>query len=278
VKVVAALVVSLAFAVVCAGPALAIHNGVPDGDAHPNVGFLAFDVDGEGQTPPFALCSGSVISDSVFLTAAHCIAAIPGVQWVVSLEGGSPADPVATTGFFPDDFPFALTVPVHRSIGAVVHPDFGGGQARENDLAVVLFPEGTFDGVTPVDLPTAGLLDELAAQGGLHDETVTLVGYGSDAELGPPRYGVFAYRQTATAPIQAVTTWGLRIQQAEAATGQGGLCYGDSGSPQFLGGSDSNLVVSSFSRHPTTCGGVSRGQRLDTASAREFLSQFVGLP
>ena len=101
-KVATALVVTLALALVGVRPALAIHNGVPDGDAHPNVGFLAFDVDGEGETPPFALCSGSVISDSVFLTAAHCIAAIPGVQWVVSLEGGSPADPVTTTGFFPD--------------------------------------------------------------------------------------------------------------------------------------------------------------------------------
>jgi hypothetical protein len=271
-------VVSLALALAGTEPALAIDNGVPDGDTHPNVGLLAFDVDAEGETPPFALCTGSVISDSVFLTAAHCITAIPDVQWVVTLEGGSPGDPLTTPGFFPDDFPFAVTVPVYRSIGAAVHPDFGAGLSRENDLAVVLFPEGTFGHVTPVELPTAGLLDDLAAQGGLHGRNVTLVGYGTDAEVGPPRYFARGYRQTATAPIQAVTPRWLRIQQTTAATSQGALCLGDSGSPQFLGGSDSNLVVSTFSHHPTTCGGTSRAQRLDTASAREFLSRFVVLP
>ena len=277
-KVVAALAMSLALALVSAAPAVAIDNGVPDGDAHPNVGLLAFDVDGLGETPPFALCTGSVISDSVFLTAAHCITAIPDAQWVVTLDGGGPGDPVSTPGFFPDDFPFAVTGPVYQSIGAVVHPDFGSGSSRENDLAVVVFPNGTFDQVTPVELPTAGLLDDLAAHGGLHGRNVTLVGYGTGAEVGPPRYFSRGYRQTATAPIQAVTPRWLRIQQATAATSQGALCLGDSGSPQFLGGSGSNLVVSTFSHHPTTCGGTSRAQRLDTVSAREFLSQFVVLP
>ena len=277
-KVVAALVVSLALALASAGPALAIDNGVPDGDGHPNVGLLAFDIDDEGPTPPFALCTGAVISDDAFLTAAHCIAAIPDADWVVTLAGGSPEQPMATQGFFPDDFPFAVIGPVDRSIGVVVHPDFGRGLSRINDLAVVLFPEGTFAHVTPVDLPTAGLLDELAARGGLVGRTVTLVGYGTDAEVGPPRYFFHGYRQTATAPVQALTPRWLRIQHTPAATDQGSLCYGDSGSPQFLGGPESNLVVSLLSHGLTTCRGAARAQRLDTVSAREFLSQFIGLP
>jgi hypothetical protein len=277
VKVLVAVVVSLAFGLTCAGPALAIDNGMPDRDAHPNVGLLAFDVDGGGETPPFALCTGSVVSDSVFLTAAHCITAIPDAQWVVTLDGGGPDDPVAPPGFFPDDFPFAVTGPVYRSIGAVVHPDFDA-RLHENDLAVVLFPDGTFAHVTPVELPPAGLLDDLAARGGLVGQTLTLVGYGTDAEVGPPRYFFHGYRQTATAPIQALTPRWLRIQQTPDATGQGSLCLGDSGSPQFLGGSDSNLVISVFSHHATTCRGTSRAQRLDTPSAQEFLTEFATLP
>src|SRR5687768_17335565 len=86
---------SLLAALVLSAPAGALDHGVPDAEAHPNVGLLAFDIDGQGPTPPFALCTGSVISDDAFLTAAHCIAAIPDAQWVVTLDGGSPEQPVA---------------------------------------------------------------------------------------------------------------------------------------------------------------------------------------
>ena len=269
---------SLLAGLVLSAPAGAVHNGVPDGDAHPNVGLLAFDIDGEGPTPPFALCTGSVISDDAFLTAAHCIAAIPNAAWVVTLDGGSPEQPLATQGFFPDDFPFAVIGSVERSIGVIVHPEFGRGLSRINDLAVVLFPEDTFAHSTPVALPTAGLLADLAAHGGLVGRTVTLVGYGTDAEVGPPRYFFHGYRQTATAPVQALTPRWLRVQHTPAATDQGSLCYGDSGSPQFLGDSESNMIVSLLSHGLTTCRGAARAQRLDTASAREFLSRFIDLP
>lgn len=158
----------------------------------------------------------------------------------------------------------------------VVHPDYVDGEARRNDLAVVLFPEGTFADVTPIDLPSLNLLSTLNDGGGLHGDPVTLVGYGNDAELGPPRYLYPGYRQTGTAPIQGLTRNWLLIQGSTAATGGNGLCYGDSGSPQFLG--NTNLVVSIFSRHPTTCRGAVRAQRLDTASARKFLAQLVQLP
>ena len=57
---------SLLATLVLSAPAGAVDNGVPDRDAHPNVGLLAFDVDGEGPTPPFAFCTGSVISDDAF--------------------------------------------------------------------------------------------------------------------------------------------------------------------------------------------------------------------
>src|SRR3712207_2441220 len=95
---------------VLAPPAAAIIGGAPDGDRHPNVGMLAFDVDGTGPTPPFQLCTGTVISDRAFLTAAHCIEPPlielpPGVEWVVTLEPGSPSAPIVPGGTFPDEYP-----------------------------------------------------------------------------------------------------------------------------------------------------------------------------
>ena len=50
------------------GVALAITYGQPDGNKHPNVGALVGTFD--GQTYPY--CSGTLISPTVFLTAAHC--------------------------------------------------------------------------------------------------------------------------------------------------------------------------------------------------------------
>ena len=94
-----ALALSLLATLVLSAPAGAVDNGVPDGDRHPNVGLLGFDFDAEGESPPFFLCTGSVLSDRVFLTAAHCIDVFDDtVQWVASLEPGAPQHPAYTPG------------------------------------------------------------------------------------------------------------------------------------------------------------------------------------
>lgn len=257
-----------------APPALAVDEGVPDRDRHPYVGLLGFDLDGAGPTPPALLCSGSVLSDRHFLTAAHCIPAVPpDVEWVVTLEPGRPAAPVAVPGIFPDDFPFPLAVPARRGGVAIVHPKFDGDR-RAHDLAVIEFAQGTFAGVTPIELPKAGLLDRLRPA----RRSFRLVGYGADPEFGdgPPAFVVEGYRQTATAPFHSLTRRQLRLDGDAAATRGGSLCLGDSGSPQLVG--DSNLAVALFSSHADDCRGLLLSQRIDTPSERRFLRGFVDLP
>ena len=61
-------------------------------------------------------------------------------------------------------------------------------------------------------------------------------------------------------------------------TGNGGTCYGDSGGPHFLGGVNSNLVVSTTITGDAPCRSTDKTYRLDTASARNFLDDFVDLP
>ena len=270
-KLAAMLGIALLLALGAGAPALAVDEGVPDRDGHPNVGLLGFDTDAGGESPPGFLCTGFVISDRAFLTAAHCIAAMPpSVQWVASLESGSPASPVATPGVFPDDFPFPLLTTAKRSTEVVVHPRFGGPERLTHDVAVVLFPAGTFAGVTPVRLPRAGLLDRLARRAEPRRRHFRLVGYGTDPERGngAPQFVFEGYRQTATARLRALTARQLVLKSG----GRGGLCLGDSGSPQLLG--DSDVAVSLFSDPGERCH-IMRSQRLDTRSELRFLSPYA---
>jgi hypothetical protein len=59
-------------------------------------------------------------------------------------------------------------------------------------------------------------------------------------------------------------------------TGSGGTCFGDSGRPHFLG--SSRLVVSITVTGDRFCRATDVTYRSDTASARDFLDDFVDLP
>ena len=68
-KIVIASILALALVLSLVGVASAITNGQPDGDAHPYVGLLVFDV---APGVPGWRCSGSLIAPNVVLTAGHC--------------------------------------------------------------------------------------------------------------------------------------------------------------------------------------------------------------
>jgi hypothetical protein len=273
VKLCAAISAALVTAALAAAPALAVDEGVPDRSGHPYVGVLAADPDGDGPQAPFIWCSGSVVSDSVFLTAAHCITPQPPeTAWYVTLAPGSPRAPILVPGVFPDDgFDFPFLVPLMRADQAVTHPDFGGFENRTHDLAVLLFPPGTFAGVTPVELPKKRQLNRLD----LGRRPIRLVGYGVDPEHGDGGtvFIVEGYRQTATAPFRRLTRRQLLLDGDAAATRRGGLCLADSGSPQLFPGT--NLPLSLLSEVADDCRGVIQAQRLDTRAERRFLAGYL---
>ena len=244
-RVFAALATALAISACGAVPALAIDEGVPDFDGHPNVGLMGFDVDGDGPEPTVAWCTGTVVSDDVFLTAAHCLINFPaGTSFAVTLEPGGPATPVYRPGRIFDDFPYPFTPSPPFATKAVIHPRFGGDELRTHDVGVLVFPPSTFKDVTPVELPRADMLERIH----LRDRSFRLVGYGGDPEWGnggEPVLIAEGYRQTATAPFKRLTPTQLQLDGRSRVTGQGGVCLGDSGSPQFLG--DSNLQLSLMS-------------------------------
>ena len=254
---------------------LAAWGGEPDGNQHPMVGAMFADFDGDGVISGFELvCSGSYAGPSadgaydVFLTAGHCLAWVPssGIsQLFVSfdnevLDADGPANLIASVAY---DF----------------DPAFGHDSGDLHDLGVILLPAGSVTGIDPVQLPPAGYLDTLKAAGTLKDTPIELVGYGlvpAWQQPGGPQFSFDGVRRTADGTIKGLSQAWLRFNQNENATGDGGLCFGDSGSPQFLAGT--TLIVSTTTGGDTNCRANNYDYRLDTANARAFLGQYLTLP
>ena len=274
-----ALIVALAAvaALLPAAPALAISNGVPDGDGHPYVGLLT--VEEEGKR--YFVCSGFYAgahkndpSTGVFVTAAHCVA------WLPESENNTPDqlrvtfDPTVTI----DDDNAVTATNWHPATAIDFHPEFGHDHSNFKDYGVVLLADPV--DVEPVQLPAAGLLDGLAAKGALRSDTVfDNVGYGFMASFGqgPPAYANPPGRMYSTSLFQALTPAYLKLlMNSDAQEGNGGICFGDSGSPKLI--HQTNTVVALATGGDAVCRAQNYSQRLDIADAREFLGQHLELP
>jgi len=88
------------------------------------------------------------------------------------------------------------------------------------------------------------------------------------------RDGVRRYSQQSFSALQP--NW-LKLS-SNAALDNGGSCFNDSGAPHFYGGVTSNLTASMSIIVDPNCRSLDKTYRLDTASARDFLGQFVVLP
>jgi len=237
----------------------AIENGQHD-YRHHNVGAIGFYID--GWADPFSLCSGFVISDRAFVTAAHCIIFVEGFaqSWAVTLEPGTPENPISLTGIFNGgnllDFPM-LVEPID-AIAVHLHEDFDPG-SMTFDVAVLEFPPGTFK-VRPVRLAEPYYLDELDIQGVLYRRPVGLVGYGMLA-LIDEGYVVPGYRSRGFSKVSGINEDQLLITPTDVFDAR--MMLGDSGSPQFISG----RVVS--------LGGDVELQRLDLPEVLDFLAPFI---
>jgi secreted trypsin-like serine protease len=246
-----ALVLLLIAALSVATPALAITDGVVDGSAHPEVGgLIATQAYSDGT---WVYCSGTLISPTVFLTAAHCA------------EGGDDRVRVSFSSAYHDgDMTYAGTF--HAD------PAYSQQQSDPHDIAVVVLDKAV-KGIASARLPAADSLSGLT-----HGQPITSVGYGAHDVTSGPGGHEFLYddvRMVASGGLDSVTPSWLRVSM-NASTGDGGTCYGDSGGPNFLGGS--NVVAATTITGDAICRATNVDYRLDTPGARAFLGQWVRLP
>jgi hypothetical protein len=265
-----ALLVALTLAtcvagLVAASPAGAITDGTRD-TVHTNVGLVRFTTaDGRFR------CSGTLISQTVVLTAGHCTEG-PATNVYVSFDTDLALDPLA-----PNITPAEKAAREEHYITGTAHPDPGWtgtlSLSKQHDQGVVVLDapaNSKWAGIEPAPLPPVGYLN--GNQGALKNATFTLVGYGVDIGTKKAQI-VIRERQSTTSYLKnvqrEVVVFQINDQDSKAG---GGSCFGDSGGAVFVNGfvlGDSSYV-NSFS-----CNATGSYQRTDTAYSRNFLDSFL---
>ena len=222
----------------------------------------------------FPICSGTMITANVFLTAAHCTGfytqdlAPEGFTAFVSLDQSIPFGSLTTNK--------TALLPVAH---VVTNPNFSQAQSDSGDIGVLIL-ERNVRGVTPATLPACSLLDSLVAQNGLKNATFTNVGYGLQNRVvggGVPFFQDInpIPRMFSFSSFNSLNGGYLRLSQ-NPSTGNGGTCFGDSGGPNFLTVNGQQTIVSITITGDSVCRSTNVDYRLDTVSAQGFLAYVNG--
>lgn len=236
----------------------AITWGEPDGGEHPYVGFMLAPAPGGG----YYVCSGTLISPTIFLTAAHCVDGL--TDFFVTFEETWSGFAFTThgSGYAHPNYPGNLYLPDTYDVGVVIL-----------DAPVVMAEYGT---VAPV-----GFFDQFEKAKGTKDPMFEPVGYGINGVLPNPNdadeWYLSRYKgEQRLINLNSALIDGFNIQLTNnpgLGNGSGGTCSGDSGGPILY--KDTNMVtaVNSFGIAPH-CNGTDYAFRVDLQTVHDFLAGF----
>jgi hypothetical protein len=283
------LMATMALAIVLAGGvAQAIINGEPDRGpkAHPYVGALVtVPPSGEFKGQHIPVCSGTLISARVFLTAGHCTDFLTEENLPTYVSFDPTYKPAASQviSATPSTHPrFCLPTPEDKGKCRLPpgRPEKVGTLPRDvrYDVGVAVLEE-------PVRMATYGALPEAGLVETLKEgQRLTTVGYGtrgfdfiSKPPLQPqPRPLDNRYRATVKLldPNEAFGEMLVKTTGVSLIKGKGeGSCFGDSGGPLFVPDQQTIVGVSSLVS-TRVCRGPAYYQRVDLPRVLKWVRSF----
>lgn len=236
----------------------------PDNGLHPNVG--AFLLPRLLDHSLRIICSGTLVTPRVFLTASHCTA--------FALSQGF------TTTWVTFDPNYGIThsvfsTPYH---GTIVHnPDYK--QPYHSDFSLILLDQPVA-GITPAKIAPVGFLDALRDAGVINTTDYLNVGYGTSEKIVIPGQGpTFPFdgiRKWTISGFHALNPDMIHLDQ-NLNRGLSGTGYGDSGGPTFVQAAGGPVVISVVSTGDVPLYSTSVNTRVDTAAVRAFLDPYLAM-
>ena len=244
------------------GPVL-ITNGDLDGNGHPYVGLM---VAQDNTGAPLWRCSGTLLNATIFLTAGHCTeapAAHVEIWFAADVESGIPGN----------GYPF------NGDVGGTpfTHPQYNPNAFFLFDLGVVRLDQPVILSAYGA-LPTLNVLDQLATRRGKQNVSFTAVGYGlqyiNPVFVQQERVRMFSTPHLIQINNNFVGDFSLMLSNNHST---GGICFGDSGGPNFIGSSNVVGGVTSFVFNKN-CAGTGGVYRVDRADDLNWLATFGVTP
>jgi hypothetical protein len=237
-------------------PAQAIVDGTPDsGNTFSGTGLVLND-----GTP---WCSGflyrtdpSATSSTLFMTAGHCTLGASG-PFEVTFDPASVLNPDAQYINVVAKYTIPSYTPADKASNSLQNGN------NVSDVAVLVLDHAP-PGITPADLPSVGFVDTLDFSKAM----VSVVGYGFNGftNAKSPTGGLQRYyKDVRIAPGQRTQTGDNYLKIASA------ICFGDSGGPNFLAGTNVVLGVTSWGQS-STCNSPDYLYRIDNPEALNFLN------